>query len=99
MIFVAKRDGSEIEAFKWTGGADQEDEPDWIVAKLRSGEAELHDVPSPNVTMSIRNENVVRVAKPGDWIVRDEAGRVYPFSPEIFESHFEPEDEPFSGNL
>jgi hypothetical protein len=60
------------------------------VAKLRSGEAELHDAPSPEVTMSIRTENVVRLAKLGDWIARDQAGHVLPFRPEIFEKHFEP---------
>jgi hypothetical protein len=86
MNFTTKRDGSKVEAFKWTDGPDQKSEPDWIVEKLRNREALISNESEPVVTMTFRSG---QIAKLGDWIVRDAAGRVFPCRQENFWGHYE----------
>lgn len=73
-----------IEAFCWTGGHDQEEDPEWIVAKIEAGEVHfLGD------TMAIGTLEGVMRANPGDWVIQGVNGEVYPCKPDIFEKTYE----------
>ncbi|HWK64420.1 MAG TPA: hypothetical protein VNS34_05745 [Rhizobiaceae bacterium] len=88
MKFIARSDGSTIEAFQWTAGPNQAEEPEWILAKIRSGHVRIIDSQTPLLTMEIDNGGVVRVAELDDWIVRDRDDNVLPFRPDVFERHY-----------
>lgn len=88
MKFIARSDGSMIDAFQWTAGGNQAEEPGWILAKLRSGQVRIIDSQAPLLKMEIDNGGVVRIAEIDDWIVRDCDGNVFPFRPEVFEKHY-----------
>lgn len=84
-----------IEAFKWTGDIDQEDDPVWAVDAIRSGVLSFVNSGTPNVEMVVRTleDGRLRQAKhfasPGDWIIRGIKGELYPCKPEIFEATYE----------
>lgn len=88
MKFIARSDGSTIDAFQWTAGPDQVEEPEWILAKLRSGQVRIIDSQLPLLKMEIDNGGLVRIAELDDWIVRDRDGNVFPFRPDLFEKHY-----------
>lgn len=88
-----------IEAFKWTGGPDQTEDPVWIVDALikpeydRPGSATFHkkdgqiemliNVSGPEGTV------IIKTAQPGDYIIKDAQGDIYPCKPDIFEATYE----------
>lgn len=75
-----------IEAFKWTGGPDQEEDPEWIVAALRSGIARFSDDSAHFLIQTL--EGVMEVS-PGDYVIKGIAGEIYPCKPDIFEKSYE----------
>jgi len=88
MKFIARSDGSTIDAFQWTAGGNQAEEPGWILAKLRSGQVRIVDSQTALLKMEIDNGGVVRIAEIDDWIVRDRDGNVFPFRPAVFGKHY-----------
>lgn len=86
MKFTSTRDGSEIEAFKWTGGHDQT-EPFWMAATLRDRDAVVSGEFAPAATMTFRSG---QIAKPGDWVIRDAAGNIFPCRREYFWGRYKP---------
>jgi hypothetical protein len=75
-----------IEAFCWTGGTDQKEDPTWIVRAIKRG----HVFFGPEPTMHIRTIEGVMIAHAGDWIIRGEHGELYPCKPDIFAQSYEP---------
>ena len=73
-----------IEAFKWTGGPDQEDDPIWIVDKIKDGSAWFYEN-----HLVIRTLEGDMFASVGDWIIQGIKGEVYPCKPDIFEATYE----------
>jgi hypothetical protein len=59
--------------------------PDWILAS--GGRALYHDDPS---ALSIGTADGIRMAVPGDWVVRFPAGTFRPFTGEQFADLYEP---------
>lgn len=74
-----------IEAFQWTGGITQTKDPEWIVAAIRAGDAEIIFP-----TLRIKTLEGVMAASPGDWIIKGIKGELYPCKDEIFKATYEP---------
>lgn len=87
-----------IEAFKWTGGHDQTEDPEWIVKAINEGsvkvvmERDPYDPQSVKPTLSIETLEGVMTAQPGDYIIRGIQGEIYPCKPDIFEATYEKAD-------
>lgn len=79
-----------IEAFKWTGGPDQTEDPEWMITALNHEEAYFEGKGSPSVVMKIKTLEGVMTAQQGDWIIKGVKGEIYPCKPDIFEATYEP---------
>ena len=89
-----------IEAFKWTGGRDQEDDPVWIKEAIEQGKVKFVNgflkgnsffgaTNGPDIVMEIETlEGKMLVAR-GDYIIRGVRGEIYPCKPDIFEETYE----------
>lgn len=83
-----------IDAFKWTGGPDQEEDPEWIVDAIKCGDVVLYPV-GDTCRMEIKTLEGFMTARPGDYIIRGVKGEIYPCKPDIFAATYEPaESEP-----
>lgn len=81
-----------IDAFHWTGGPDQKEDPWWIVAAIRCGLVGFLNVGTPDLLMTIKtleSGSGVHYATPGDWIIKGVKGELYPCKPDIFEMTYE----------
>ena len=74
-----------IEAFKWTGGPDQEEAPEWFIEWIKAGQ-----VAFGRDKMFIATLEGVMNASVGDFIVKGVKGEIYPCKPDIFEATYEP---------
>lgn len=85
-----------IEAFQWTAGPDQLEDPEWIVEALKKPVTEVGaasviiDGDSGNPIMRIRTLEGPITAQVGDYIIRGVKGELYPCKPDIFEATYEP---------
>jgi hypothetical protein len=78
-----------IDAFCWTAGPDQQEDPDWICHAINAGTVRfLHDR-TPQVVMLIDTPEGTMRAERGDWIIRGIQGEIYPCKPDIFEASYE----------
>lgn len=78
-----------IDAFRWTGGHNQDEDPDWIVDAIVRGRAWITDAGSDSVYMMIVTlEGPIR-AEQGDYIIRGVHGELYPCKPDIFKETYE----------
>ena len=73
-----------IEAFQWTGGPDQTEDPVWICDAIRNKTVYFEHVGLPDVTLRIITLEGVMIAKQGDWIIQGVKGEIYPCKPDIF---------------
>lgn len=84
-----------IEAFKWTGDIDQEEDPEWIIEAIERHEVWFRFTESPDPIVN-RTRMVIKTlegemeANPGDFIIQGIAGEIYPCKPDIFEKTYEP---------
>ena len=63
------------EYFRWTGGHDQTEDPEWICDKLKYGGAHFENVCTPDVRLVVYDDQDRRaIAKPGDYIVNGDNG-------------------------
>lgn len=74
-----------IEAFQWTGGVDQLEDPEWIVRAIQD-----EDVYFDQGVMMISTLEGNLSAQPGDWIIQGVEGEIYPCKPNIFAKTYEP---------
>lgn len=82
--------GKVYDAFKWTGGPDQTDDPVWLVELLENGRAVIHNSGTPDLYMMIDKFKAV----PGDYIFKNmEHGHIYPCGAHFFERQFEEAEE------
>lgn len=73
-----------VDAFRWTGGPDQIEDPTWIVEAIRDGEVWYKE----GKPFMWTPEGIV-AANPGDYIIRGAAGEIYPCKPDIFEQTYQ----------
>lgn len=81
-----------VEAFQWTGGPDQLEDPDWIVASIKNGDVVFREnLDEKIVEMRVTTiEGHWRYAKPGDWVVRTGFEHRYAvFDDELFRRNYE----------
>lgn len=78
-----------IEAFKWTGGRDQIEDPEWACAAIRSGKIQITNPRIGQFTMQITTLEGTMTALPGDFIIQGVHGEIYPCKPDIFEKTYE----------
>ena len=77
-----------IEAFQWTGGHDQKEDPAWIVDAIERGDVYFQGGDKPYLTIKTL-EGKMR-ASVGDWIVKGIKGEIYPCKPDIFAATYQP---------
>jgi hypothetical protein len=77
-----------IDAFQWTAGPDQREDPEWIVEAIKRGTVHPQGGSEPHLT--IHTLGGVMRADVGDWIIRGWKGEIYPCKPDIFEATYEP---------
>jgi hypothetical protein len=75
-----------IEAFKWTGGPDQTEVPEWMIEKLKYGDAYFL---APNNEFYIKTLEGDHRVNVGDFIIKGVKGEIYPCKPDIFEMTYE----------
>lgn len=84
-----KKKPVEIEAFKWTGDINQEEEPEWIVEAIMNNEVWFNNFGTEKVNMEIKTLEGNHIASRGDYIIRGVKGEIYPCKPDIFEMTYE----------
>lgn len=78
-----------IDAFKWTGGPDQEDYPQWIVDAIKNGKVTFPREDEGFLIMRIETLEGAMTAQLGDYIIKGIKGEIYPCKPDIFEATYE----------
>lgn len=74
----------QVDAFQWTGGPDQKEDPRWIQDAIRNRVVWFQPT-----GMVIRTLEGNRLASPGDYIIRGIRGELYPCKADIFEATYE----------
>lgn len=77
-----------VEAFKWTGGPDQTEDPEWAIEAIKRGDIYFVDGET-NITMRIRTVEGNMTVTPGDYIIKGVKGEIYPCKPDIFAATYE----------
>ena len=79
-----------IEAFRWTGGADQSEDPEWIAEAVKNGTV-FFGVNKHGETGGLMIETLegAMKASPGDYVIKGINGEIYPCKPDIFEKTYE----------
>lgn len=82
----------EVEAFRWTGGPDQEEDPEWIVSAIKDKTVIIlyNGPPDWGFSMQIKTLEGTMIAHPGDWIIQGINGELYPCKHDIFKVTYEP---------
>jgi hypothetical protein len=83
-----------IEAFRWTGGPDQIEDPEWIIEAMQKPFEEVGSVFFVASALLVHTLEGVMSASVGDYIIRGVAGEIYPCKPDIFAATYEPVLEP-----
>lgn len=82
-----------VEAFKWTGGPDQEEDPEWIVEALAAEPWKARIIQINNeILLEISTLEGRMTANVGDYIIKGVKGELYPCKPDIFEATYEKVD-------
>lgn len=89
----------EVEAFKWTGGIDYTEDPEWIEEAIKDGVVSFREEGSPKVHMLIETLEGVMTSQVGDYIIKGVHGEFYPCKPDIFEETYEPSGAQVDGKL
>lgn len=77
-----------IEAFKWTGGHDQTEDPKWIVEAIENGTVDIKST-TDGLYLYIKTLEGIMEASQGDYIIKGIQGEIYPCKPDIFEQTYE----------
>ena len=79
-----------IEAFCWTGGPDQTEDPEWADAAVKAGKIWFSNPGTKDVCLEIATLEGTMCARQGDYIIRGVKGEIYPCKPDIFAATYEP---------
>lgn len=79
----------EVEAFKWTGGPDQTEDPEWIVEAIGDGTVLFENRGTPDVALLVRTLEGTMRAERGDYIIKGIKGELYPCKPDVFEATYD----------
>lgn len=79
-----------VEAFQWTGGQTQTEDPIWAVEAIKNEKIWFVNEGTQSCEMCINTLEGVMFAPPGFYIIRGIKGEIYPCRPDIFEATYEP---------
>ena len=78
-----------VDAFRWTGGHDQTEDPLWLVDAMKTGTVVLMGAGTDGIRLAMPDQMGVRqMANPGDWLVLDAEGVIRRYKPLIFQLMF-----------
>ena len=78
-----------VEAFRWTGGPDQTENPKWICDAIKKGTVRFRDQGTINCVLLIDTLEGTHRVNQGNFIIRDIKGELYSCKPDIFEQTYE----------
>lgn len=78
-----------IDAFRWTGGPDQEEDPSWIIEAIHDGTVTFPGCGTKDCVMRIHTLEGDMTAQQGDYVIRGVNGELYPCKPDIFAKTYE----------
>ncbi|MCJ2107882.1 Gp49 family protein [Methylobacterium sp. E-041] len=73
-----------IEAFRWTGGPEQGEDPVWASDAVRDGVIQFVEAGF----MAIQTTEGLVNASPGDWVIRGVEGEIYPCRDSVFQATY-----------
>lgn len=82
-----------IEAFRWTGDANQTDDPEWIVKAIKMAKVSFDNFAGETMLAIMTHDGKI-YARQGDYIIRDNDGVLSVSKPDIFEATYEAMDTP-----
>lgn len=85
-----------VEAFLWTGGPDQTEDPEWIVEAIGAGRVAFINAGSADCQLAIKTLEGTMMAESGDWIIKGVENEIYPCKPSIFAATYEAVFEPLA---
>ena len=77
-----------IEAFRWTGGSDQTEDPTWICEAIKAGKVWFEYKGTSKVNLHINTLEGILKANQGDYIIQGIQGELYPCKPDIFKETY-----------
>ena len=83
-----------VDAFKWTAGQDQTEDPEWIIEALKKESVRIVCTGTSKVQLHIDTPTGTEIATPGDYIVKGVKGVIYPCKSVYFEHAYSPIDRP-----
>lgn len=88
---VAKyqRKSEVVDAFRWTGGPEQIEDPEWAVKAMKADVIRLYAAGTPAVSMEIVTREVLKSAQPGWYILQYANGDLDALPPTTFHNTFE----------
>lgn len=81
-----------IDAFRWTGGPDQKEDPVWIPEAIERGDIFFRKG-DRGIEMSILTLEGTMIANVGDYIIKGIKNEIYPCKADIFEATYEKVEE------
>ena len=83
-----------IDAFLWTGGPDQTEDPEWIIDAIKAKAVTFEDatIAGPGMWETVMRIDTLEgrmTARSGDYIIRGVKGEIYPCKPDIFDATYE----------
>lgn len=87
-IFIRKL--SKIEAFVWTGGPDQTEDPEWAIQAIRDKVIFFSKDDEDNTILCIKTKVGLLVAEQGDYITKEEDSSISTYNKKLFEQLYEP---------
>lgn len=79
-----------IEAFQWTGGPAQIEDPWWILEALAKPFEEVGSAYFVSTAFYLNTLEGQMLVSVGDWVIRGVKGELYPCKPEIFALTYDP---------
>lgn len=78
-----------VDAFRWTGGPDQAEDPKWAVDAIFKERIIRFENPGTSlVALLVDTPDGEEVAVQGDWIVRTAAGELYVVTHAVFQPSY-----------
>lgn len=83
------RPKATIQAFQWSGGPDQTEDPEWACERIKSGEIWFEDDVDA-IIMIFRHSNGTWAISPGEWLILHPDGSLEGMGDRLFHETYEP---------
>lgn len=83
-----------VDAFRWTGGIDQTEDPEWIIDALKAKPCKARIIqPKDEIMLEIFTLEGRMCANIGDYVIKGVKDEIYPCKPDIFKATYEKVEE------